>query len=74
MTFILIQLLRCKCEVFSTLGDLEENIETETRLQQNLTDHGGLNPPKLSLVAPAALYLTALLNYALHYTMRYAQH
>lgn len=44
---------------------MEEDLDLEMRLQQNFLDFTGSNPPKLSPVAPAALYLTALLEYVI---------
>lgn len=65
------QLLRYKCEAFSTLGQKEEDLDLETRLQQNFLDHSSRAPPKLSAVAPAALYLTALLECVIYHLKRF---
>lgn len=53
--------MRAKCEVYSTLGDAEEDIEEEDRLQNQMM-LASSGPPKASAVAPAALYITAMLE------------
>ncbi|KAF5332010.1 hypothetical protein D9758_014576 [Tetrapyrgos nigripes] len=54
------ELLRLKCEAYSTLNESDENPGAETRLAEKLAGTG--SAPKPSLVAPAALYLTAILE------------
>ncbi|KDQ64137.1 hypothetical protein JAAARDRAFT_27755 [Jaapia argillacea MUCL 33604] len=56
------ELLRLKCVAYSTLNDVDEDLNAETRLQERMAQAGGLSAPKVSLVAPAALYLTAILE------------
>jgi hypothetical protein len=56
------QLLRQKCESYSTLGDREENAIVEAALQEKML-HAGPGAPQVEQVAPAALYLTAILEY-----------
>jgi len=56
------QLLRLKCEAYSTLNETDEDPEAESRLQNRMSQGGGLSPPKPTLVAPASLYLTAILE------------
>jgi hypothetical protein len=56
------KLLRLKCEAYSTLNEADEDPEAEVRLQNRMGQAGGLSPPKASLVAPASLYLTAILE------------
>lgn len=53
--------MRVKCEVYSTLGDVEEDIEEESRLQNQMLSASS-DPPRASAVAPAALYITAMLE------------
>lgn len=53
--------MRAKCEVYSTLGDAEEDIEEEDRLQNQMM-LASSGPPQASAVAPAALYITASLE------------
>jgi hypothetical protein len=62
MTFL--QLLRLKCEAYSTMNDTDEDAEVERRLDERMVRAGGTTPPHVSLVAPAALYLTAILECA----------
>ncbi|KDQ21114.1 hypothetical protein BOTBODRAFT_169766 [Botryobasidium botryosum FD-172 SS1] len=56
------ELLRQKCEAYSTLGDVQEDPELEARLQERIFQHGptALN---ITLVSPAALYMTAVLEH-----------
>jgi hypothetical protein len=56
------QLLRLKCEAYSTLNETDEDPDAETRLQMRMSSGGGLTPPKSAQVAPASLYLTAMLE------------
>ncbi|KAF8646408.1 hypothetical protein AX16_007273 [Volvariella volvacea WC 439] len=56
------ELLRLKCEAYSTLNELDADSMAEVRLHERMTQIGGLSPPKQSLVAPASLYLTAILE------------
>ncbi|KAG8965434.1 hypothetical protein FRC05_003271 [Tulasnella sp. 425] len=58
------ELMRAKCEVYSTLGDAEEDIEEEDRLQNQMM-LASSGPPRASAVAPAALYITASLEHIL---------
>lgn len=58
------QLLRLKCQAYSTLGDSDEDPQAEARLIDRLGKSvNDATPPKATLVAPAALYLTAILEY-----------
>lgn len=61
------QLLRLKCEAYSTLNDADEDIIAESRLSTRMREAGHLVPPSASLVAPAALYLTAVLEHVCEY-------
>ncbi|OSD04445.1 hypothetical protein PYCCODRAFT_1386510, partial [Trametes coccinea BRFM310] len=56
------ELLRLKCEAYSTMNDSDEDAEAEKRLQQKMEAAGSSSPPNPSLLAPAALYLTAILE------------
>lgn len=61
----LAQLLRLKCEAYTTMNDSDEDEEAERRLNDRMVETGGTFPPKLYMLAPAALYLTAILEYVL---------
>ncbi|TFK46896.1 hypothetical protein OE88DRAFT_1738950 [Heliocybe sulcata] len=57
------ELLRLKCQAYSTLNDADEDPEAESRLYDRLLASGQvLVPPKPALLSPAALYLTAILE------------
>ena len=56
-----IQLLRLKCEAFSTLNEADEDPGAEERITTTMSS-AGCSPPKPTLIAPAALYLTAILE------------
>ncbi|KAH9927304.1 uncharacterized protein B0H18DRAFT_1104153 [Fomitopsis serialis] len=55
------ELLRLKCEAYSTMNDSDEDGEAERRLSERMKD-SSVSPPQTSEVAPAALYLTAILE------------
>ncbi|KAF9464821.1 hypothetical protein BDZ94DRAFT_1320696 [Collybia nuda] len=55
------ELLRLKCEAYSTLNEGDEDAGAEGRIYERLGAAGG-TPPKAALMAPAALYLTAILE------------
>ena len=55
------QLLRHKCEAYSTLGEMDEDADVEARMQTRMMQAAS-NPPNANAVAPAALYLTAVLE------------
>ncbi|KAH9965988.1 hypothetical protein BC827DRAFT_1265066 [Russula dissimulans] len=55
------QLMRLKCEAYSTLNDEDEDAQGESIIQERLRSQG-IDPPKSIIVAPAALYLTAILE------------
>ncbi|KAI0089258.1 hypothetical protein BDY19DRAFT_1056842 [Irpex rosettiformis] len=57
------ELLRLKCEAYSTMNDTDEDAEVERRLNERMVNAGGVAPPHTSLMAPAALYLTAILEH-----------
>ncbi|KAF9266267.1 hypothetical protein L218DRAFT_922830 [Marasmius fiardii PR-910] len=56
------ELLRLKCEAYSTLNESDEDPVAESRLLERMAGVSNQQPPKPSLVAPAALYLTAILE------------
>lgn len=58
-----------KCEAFTTLNDNDENAETERLLAAKLGNDGKNQPPRPALVAPASLYLTAILEYVSYITI-----
>ena len=53
--------MRFECEAYSTLNDLEEGARAETSIREGLRSRIR-NPPNPVIVAPAALYLTAILE------------
>ncbi|KXN89456.1 hypothetical protein AN958_05618 [Leucoagaricus sp. SymC.cos] len=55
------QLLRLKCEAYSTLNESDEDPSVEDRIQERFSQTVAV-PPSASLLAPAALYLTAILE------------
>ncbi|KAI0304149.1 hypothetical protein BC826DRAFT_981762 [Russula brevipes] len=57
----MIELMRLKCEAYSTLNDSDEDAQAENKIQERLRSQG-MEPPKSIIVAPAALYLTAVLE------------
>ncbi|KAI0004969.1 hypothetical protein BJV74DRAFT_316414 [Russula compacta] len=57
----MIELMRLKCEAYSTLNDSDEDAQAENSIQERLRSQG-VEPPKSIIVAPAALYLTAILE------------
>jgi hypothetical protein len=63
------KLLRLKCEAYSTLNDTDEDSITEARLSVRMREAGHLVPPPATLVAPAALYLTAVLEHVCEYVL-----
>ncbi|KIM20650.1 hypothetical protein M408DRAFT_129207 [Serendipita vermifera MAFF 305830] len=56
------ELLRHKCEAYSTLGEMDEDADVEARMQARMLQ-ATTNPPNTNAVAPAALYLTAVLEH-----------
>ncbi|KAI9466969.1 hypothetical protein BJY52DRAFT_1235607 [Lactarius psammicola] len=58
---LMIELMRLKCEAYSTLNDSDEDAQAENKIQERLQSQG-MEPPKSIIVAPAALYLTAILE------------
>ncbi|KAJ7129197.1 hypothetical protein C8R44DRAFT_776139 [Mycena epipterygia] len=59
------ELLRLKCEAYSTLNESDEDAAAVGRLQEKMAHLGGTTPPVPGLVAPASLYLTAILEHIL---------
>ncbi|THH14396.1 hypothetical protein EW146_g5937 [Bondarzewia mesenterica] len=55
-----IELMRLKCEAYSTLNDSDEDAQAESRLNDRLG--GPASGKKAAMIAPAALYLTAILE------------
>ena len=45
------------------MNDSDEDADAEKRLQQRMEAAGSTNPPNPALLAPAALYLTSILEY-----------
>ncbi|EIN10951.1 hypothetical protein PUNSTDRAFT_133012 [Punctularia strigosozonata HHB-11173 SS5] len=63
------ELLRLKCEAYSTLNDSDEDPDAERSLQERMIRAGSVSPPKPHLVAQAALYLTAILEAVCEHTL-----
>lgn len=57
-----LQLLRMKCEAYSTLSDFDGDAELEAHLQARIANASGPAAPRPQAIAPAALYLTAILE------------
>lgn len=57
------ELLRMKCEAYSTLSDYDGDAEVEAQLQARITTVAGPHAPRPQAIAPAALYLTAILEH-----------
>ncbi|KAF5364267.1 hypothetical protein D9756_000282 [Leucocoprinus leucothites] len=55
------ELLRLKCEAYSTLNESDEDPSVEDRIQERFVQTAAV-PPSAALLAPAALYLTAILE------------
>ncbi|KAG5648795.1 hypothetical protein DXG03_000144 [Asterophora parasitica] len=55
------ELMRLKCEAYSTLNESDEDHGAEGGINDRMIAAGGA-PPKATLMAPAALYLTAILE------------
>ncbi|KZT70326.1 hypothetical protein DAEQUDRAFT_217603 [Daedalea quercina L-15889] len=55
------ELLRLRCEAYSTMNDTDEDGVAERRLNERMRG-SNVQPPHTSEVAPAALYLTAILE------------
>ncbi|KAH9948752.1 hypothetical protein B0H21DRAFT_211629 [Amylocystis lapponica] len=56
------ELLRLKCEAYSTMNDSDEDADAERRLNEKMSKSSISTAPKASLLAPAALYLTAIME------------
>ncbi|KZP13483.1 hypothetical protein FIBSPDRAFT_897397 [Athelia psychrophila] len=57
------ELIRLKCQAYSTLSDSDEDPQAEARLAERIGKAiPDVSPPKGTLVAPAALYLTAIIE------------
>lgn len=54
--------MRLKCEAYSTLNECDEDPSVEERLRERFIQSVAI-PPSGALLAPAALYLTAILEY-----------
>lgn len=52
-----------KCEAYSTLSDFDGDAELEAHLQARIASASGPAAPRPQAIAPAALYLTAILEY-----------
>ncbi|GJE87477.1 hypothetical protein PsYK624_035600 [Phanerochaete sordida] len=63
------ELLRLKCEAYTTMNDLDEDDEGEKKLRVRMLEAGSTAPPDEHLVAPAALYLTAILEHICEYIL-----
>ena len=58
-----IQLLRLKCESYSTFNDSDDDTDGEKRWQNKVTSTSGFAAHNVQYIAPAALYSTAILEY-----------
>ena len=63
--------MRLKCQAYSTLSDSDEDAQAEVRLTERMKLAApGVSPPNITLVDPAALYLTAILECVNHFLSR----
>ncbi|QRW01744.1 hypothetical protein RhiLY_00741 [Ceratobasidium sp. AG-Ba] len=62
------ELLRQKCEAYCTLGDIEEDSSAESALTGKMLN-AGPGAPTAEQVAPAALYLTAILEHVCEHVL-----
>ncbi|KAK0444430.1 hypothetical protein EV421DRAFT_1801011 [Armillaria borealis] len=59
------ELLQLKCQAYSTLNESDEDPASEGLLEERMNLSHHLHAPSPTLVAPAALYLTAILEHIL---------
>ena len=59
---LVVQLLRLKCEAYSTFNDTDDDTDAEKRWLSKVTSANGFAPHNVQYIAPAALYLTAILE------------
>ena len=59
---VALQLLRLKCEAYSTFNDSDDDSDAEKRWQAKVTNSTGFASHNAQYIAPAALYLTAILE------------
>ncbi|KAI5119590.1 hypothetical protein M0805_005762 [Coniferiporia weirii] len=57
------ELLRLKCEAYSTFNDTDEDVDVERRWQTKVAGSTGFSSNNLQFIAPAALYLTAIIEH-----------
>jgi len=60
--FIIRQLLRLKCEAYSTLNDSDEDTDAENRWQTKIIDQAGFPTHNTHYMASCALYVTAIIE------------
>ena len=58
-------LLRIKCEAYSTFNDTDEDTEVEGRWLVKVENVSGFPLSNKPYIAPAALYLTAIIEYGI---------
>ncbi|KZW04378.1 hypothetical protein EXIGLDRAFT_24124 [Exidia glandulosa HHB12029] len=63
------ELLRMKCEAYSTLSDFDGDAELEAHLQARIASASGPAAPRPQAIAPAALYLTAILEHVCEHVL-----
>ncbi|TCD63879.1 hypothetical protein EIP91_004819 [Steccherinum ochraceum] len=63
------ELLRLKCEAYTTMNDTDEDVDAERRLNDRMVEAGGSFPPRMNMLAPAALYLTAILEHVCEHVL-----
>lgn len=67
------QLLRMKCEAYSTLNESDEDPSAEDRIQARFAQSVA-TPPDGALLPPAALYLTAILEYEIFFSSSFGEY
>ncbi|EJD01530.1 uncharacterized protein FOMMEDRAFT_126526 [Fomitiporia mediterranea MF3/22] len=63
------ELLRLKCEAFSTFNDSDEDTDSEKRWQAKVTSANGFSSHNAQFIAPSALYLTAILEHVCEHVL-----
>lgn len=63
------ELLRLKCEAYSTFNDTDDDVEAEKRWQSKVTGISGFPMHNVQFIPPAALYLTAIIEHVCEHVL-----
>ncbi|KAL5487695.1 hypothetical protein ACEPAI_5803 [Sanghuangporus weigelae] len=63
------ELLRLKCEAYSTFNDSDDDTDGEKRWQTKVTSTSGFAVHNVQYIAPAALYLTAIVEHVCEHVL-----